>query len=66
MAQDVGPILEMVTEKYLPRSEAEWKAAGSRGDPRSNSADLRAGDMRRWSGYAAEFLRAHPNDHSVG
>ena len=24
MAQDVGPILEMVTEKYLLRSEAEW------------------------------------------
>jgi UDP-N-acetylglucosamine pyrophosphorylase len=26
MAQDVGPILEMVTEKYLLRSETEWKA----------------------------------------
>jgi galactokinase/mevalonate kinase-like predicted kinase len=26
MAQDVGPILEMVTEKYLLRSEAEWLA----------------------------------------
>ncbi len=26
MAQNVGPILEMVTEKYLLRSEAEWKA----------------------------------------
>jgi hypothetical protein len=25
MAQDVGPILEMVTEKYLLRSSAEWK-----------------------------------------
>ena len=24
MAQDVGPILEMVTEKYLLRSKAEW------------------------------------------
>jgi hypothetical protein len=24
MAQDVGPILEMVTERYLLRSEAEW------------------------------------------
>ena len=24
MAQNVGPILEMVTEKYLLRSEAEW------------------------------------------
>jgi hypothetical protein len=25
MAQDVGPILEMVTEKYLLRSEEEWR-----------------------------------------
>jgi hypothetical protein len=28
MAQNVGPILEMVTEKYLLRSEAEWEARG--------------------------------------
>jgi galactokinase/mevalonate kinase-like predicted kinase len=26
MAQNVGPILEMVTEKYLLRSQAEWEA----------------------------------------
>jgi len=26
MAQNVGPVLEMVTEKYLLRSEAEWAA----------------------------------------
>src|SRR5690349_19534261 len=26
MAQDVGPILEMVTEKYLLRSQTEWQA----------------------------------------
>jgi galactokinase/mevalonate kinase-like predicted kinase len=26
MAQNVGPILEMVTEKYLLRSKAEWQA----------------------------------------
>jgi len=26
MAQDVGPILEMVTERYLLRSEVEWNA----------------------------------------
>ena len=25
MAQDVGPVLEMVTEKYLLRSEKEWR-----------------------------------------
>jgi hypothetical protein len=28
MAQDVGPILEMVTEKYLLRSANEWRARG--------------------------------------
>jgi hypothetical protein len=28
MAQNVGPILEMVTEKYLLRSEAEWAGRG--------------------------------------
>jgi hypothetical protein len=47
MAQNVGPILEMVTEKYLLRSEAEWKA-------RQEAlrlldallAALRAGDLR--------------------
>jgi hypothetical protein len=26
MAQDVGPILEMVTEKYMLRSKKEWEA----------------------------------------
>ncbi|HVV72085.1 MAG TPA: UTP--glucose-1-phosphate uridylyltransferase [Verrucomicrobiae bacterium] len=29
MAQNVGPILEMVTEKYLLRSAAEWRARQS-------------------------------------
>ena len=29
MAQNVGPILEMVTEKYLLRSQAEWRARAS-------------------------------------
>ena len=29
MAQNVGPILEMVTEKYLLRSPAEWRARQS-------------------------------------
>ena len=28
MAQDVGPILEMVTEKYLLRSATEWQGRG--------------------------------------
>lgn len=29
MAQNVGPILEMVTEKYLLRCAAEWRARGT-------------------------------------
>jgi len=47
MAQNVGPILEMVTEKYLLRAEAEWRA---RQDMRAIFegilAALRSGDMR--------------------
>ncbi len=47
MAQDVGPILEMVTEKYLLRSPAEWaarqKAIGILDAVMDN---LRAGDVQ--------------------
>lgn len=47
MAQNVGPILEMVTERYLLRSEPEWSA---RQDARAILGDvlaaLRAGDLR--------------------
>jgi hypothetical protein len=47
MAQNVGPILEMVTEKYLLRSEAEWvgrqKACGILDEI---VRLLRAGDVR--------------------
>ncbi|HEX3744882.1 MAG TPA: UTP--glucose-1-phosphate uridylyltransferase [Bryobacteraceae bacterium] len=51
MAQDVGPILEMVTERYLLRSEKEWTAR------REAMAlldevieELRAGDVRAIGG----------------
>lgn len=48
MAQNVGPILEMVTEKYLLRSEKEWHA---RQDAMQILDDialaLREGDLRR-------------------
>jgi hypothetical protein len=47
MAQDVGPILEMVTERYLLRSEKEWTArrqAMAILDEVLN--ELRAGDVR--------------------
>jgi hypothetical protein len=48
MAQNVGPILEMVTEKYLLRSEAEW--AGRKqaiGILDEILAGLRDNDVRR-------------------
>ncbi len=47
MAQDVGPILEMVTEKYLLRAEAEWQ--GRQAAIRTYDAItglLRQGDIR--------------------
>jgi hypothetical protein len=48
MAQNVGPILEMVTEKYLLRSEAEWHARGEAGHVFDEIlAALGAGDVKR-------------------
>ena len=48
MAQNVGPILEMVTEKYLLRSEAEWDARHEAMDVLDDVvAALRQGDVRR-------------------
>lgn len=48
MAQNVGPILEMVTEKYLLRSEAEWHARRSMlGVLDEILSALRAGDVAR-------------------
>jgi hypothetical protein len=47
MAQNVGPILEMVTEKYLLRSDAEWKARQSMlGILDEVLSALRRGDVR--------------------
>jgi len=47
MAQDVGPILEMVTERYLLRSEAEWKSRQQAGQLLDEIlAHLRTGDVR--------------------
>lgn len=47
MAQNVGPILEMVTEKYLLRSGAEWKARQSMLGILKEILDaLRAGDVQ--------------------
>ena len=47
MAQDVGPILEMVTEKYLLRSQAEWVGRQEAMAIYDQIVDLlRAGDIR--------------------
>ncbi|MSU31390.1 MAG: UTP--glucose-1-phosphate uridylyltransferase [Pedosphaera sp.] len=47
MAQNVGPILEMVTEKYLLRSPIEWRARqDALGLLESVLAALKAGDIR--------------------
>ena len=47
LAQNVGPILEMVTEKYLLRSEAEWQARQEALRLLDDLlAALRAGDLR--------------------
>ncbi|NLH98064.1 MAG: UTP--glucose-1-phosphate uridylyltransferase [Chthonomonadales bacterium] len=47
MAQNVGPILEMVTEKYLLRCAAEWRARREAGLLLDHILEcLRAGDVR--------------------
>jgi hypothetical protein len=47
MAQNVGPILQMVTEKYLLRSEAEWHARSEAMQVLDDVvAALRKGDVR--------------------
>lgn len=51
MAQDVGPILEMVTERYLLRSDAEWTARQSACRILDEIiADLQKGDVRGIAG----------------
>jgi len=48
MAQNVGPILEMVTEKYLLRSGAEWQARREAGEVLDEIiAAVEAGDVPR-------------------
>jgi hypothetical protein len=48
MAQNVGPILEMVTEKYLLRSEAEWQGRQEACRILDQVVDaLRDGDVRQ-------------------
>ena len=51
MAQDVGPLLEMVTERYLLRSEAEWDGRQRACELLDEVIDhLRAGDVHGLGG----------------
>lgn len=55
MASDVGPILEMVTEKYLLRSEAEWEARGQAIRFFDEVVEkLKEGDIRSIGGFTQE------------
>jgi len=55
MAQNVGPILEMVTEKYLLRSAAEWRARGQAIATLDHILGLlAAGDIRALGGALTE------------
>ncbi len=48
MAQNVGPILEMVTEHYLLRNESEWKGRQEAMQVLDEVVEaLREGDVRR-------------------
>jgi len=55
MAQNVGPILEMVTEKYLLRCAAEWQARGQTGATLDQILRLlAAGDIKALGGALTE------------
>ncbi len=55
MAQNVGPILEMVTEKYLVRAEREWQARQRAIEIFEGIvAALQAGDIRRMAALTTE------------
>ena len=68
MAQDVGPILEMVTEKYLLRSETEWLGRRQAiGILEEIAGHLQRGDIRALGGrLRAQLRRPHPDHRSVG
>ncbi|MFT6239652.1 MAG: galactokinase/mevalonate kinase-like predicted kinase [Akkermansiaceae bacterium] len=58
MAQNVGPILEMVTEKYLLRSSAEWKARQDALDLLDQIVDaLSQGDIKTLGKLTTENFR---------
>ncbi|MBN1902464.1 UTP--glucose-1-phosphate uridylyltransferase [Candidatus Sumerlaeota bacterium] len=59
MAQNVGPILEMVTEKYLLRLEAEWQARLSMRSIFDNILEcLKKGDVKSLASYTSQNFQA--------
>lgn len=57
MAANVGPILEMVTERYLLRSEREWQARqASLACTREMLEALKAGDIRQLGRLTTEHF----------
>ena len=65
MAQNVGPILEMVTEKYLLRCDAEWKARQSMlGILDEILAALRGGRRARASARRPRGISSSPSRRS--
>ena len=67
MASDVGPILEMVTEKYLLRSEAEWKAREEAIRLFDQVVEkIKEGDIRSIGRFTnREFYRSYPDHYSL-
>jgi UTP--glucose-1-phosphate uridylyltransferase len=58
MAQNVGPILEMVTEKYLVRGDKEWRARQRAIEIYEEIVQsLREGDIRRLARLTTENFR---------
>ncbi|MFK7983317.1 MAG: UTP--glucose-1-phosphate uridylyltransferase [Saprospiraceae bacterium] len=59
MAQNVGPVLEMVTEKYLLRAAAEWKARLSTNEVYDGIlAALKTGnikDLAKWTAHNFDY-----------
>ena len=59
MAQNVGPVLEMVTEKYLLRAEAEWKARLATNEVYDGILNaLKTGNIKnlaRWTGHNFDY-----------
>jgi hypothetical protein len=64
MAQDVGPLLEMVTERYLLRSESEW--VGRQQAHKLLDETSCGGCTGPSQRYAAQFQRTSSDHHSVG